>query len=191
MNKCCASRKQMLLRNLNFHHGLLAALIQSTDGNFYGTTGAGGANYSCPGGCGTIFKITPSGALTTLINLGPGSTGYSPLAPLLQATNGNFYGTAEFGGHSGSGTVFGLSVGLGPFVAPQPTFGPAGTVVRILGTKLTAANAVTFNGIPAPFKVVSPTFIKTVVPPGATTGPIEVETPAGTLKSNPPFTVVQ
>ena len=43
------------------------ALIQGTDGNYYGTTPAGGNSSNCPGGgCGTVFKITPSGALTTL-----------------------------------------------------------------------------------------------------------------------------
>jgi len=42
-----------------------AALVQGSDGNFYGTTVEGG-DTSCPFGCGTIFKITPGGTLTTL-----------------------------------------------------------------------------------------------------------------------------
>jgi uncharacterized repeat protein (TIGR03803 family) len=170
--------------------GPYAWLIQATDGNFYGTTGLGGANIYY----GTVFKITPSATLTTLHSFDY-KDGETPIAGLIQATGGNFYGTTAFAGgrdlcFGGCGTVFGLSVGLGPFVAPQPMFGSVGTVVRILGTKLTAASSVTFNGTPAPFEVVSPGFIKTVVPPGATTGPIEVTTPAGTLASNPSFTVV-
>ena len=52
-------------------------LVRANDGNFYGVTAAGGTN-SCPyGGCGTIFKLTPSGALTTLHNF-DGTDGDSP-----------------------------------------------------------------------------------------------------------------
>ncbi len=42
----------------------MGPLIQATDGNIYGTTHAGG-NTSCTDGCGTVFKITPGGKLTT------------------------------------------------------------------------------------------------------------------------------
>jgi uncharacterized repeat protein (TIGR03803 family) len=82
------------------------ALIQATDGNFYGVTVEGGAN--CPPyGCGTIFKITPSGTLTTLHSF-DGSDGSVPHG-LIQATNGNFYGTTAFGGANSQGTVFEIS----------------------------------------------------------------------------------
>jgi uncharacterized repeat protein (TIGR03803 family) len=45
-----------------------AGLVQGTSGDFYGTTFFGGANTSCNAGvgCGTVFKITPGGKLTTL-----------------------------------------------------------------------------------------------------------------------------
>jgi uncharacterized repeat protein (TIGR03803 family) len=43
-----------------------AGLVEGTDGNFYGTTAKGGANESCTSGCGTVFKITATGVLTTL-----------------------------------------------------------------------------------------------------------------------------
>src|SRR5260370_39978777 len=69
-------------------------LVQGTDGNFYGTTGAGGANNA-----GTVFKITPAGALTTLYSFcsRPGCTdGTNPPlnvnGGLVHATDGNFYG---------------------------------------------------------------------------------------------------
>jgi uncharacterized repeat protein (TIGR03803 family) len=97
----------------NLVSGSAAALVQGTDGNFYGTTVHGGAN-SCIGfgghrvSCGTIFKITPTGAVTTLANLSQAS-GFNPVSSLIQATDGNFYGTAELGGgtiHPGNGTVF-------------------------------------------------------------------------------------
>jgi len=70
-------------------------LIQATDGNFYGTTQIGGAN-----GDGTIFKITPSGKLTTLYSFcsqGGCSDGTSANSGLIQATNGDFYGTTRGG----------------------------------------------------------------------------------------------
>ena len=42
------------------------ALMQATDGNFYGTTAVGGASANCIGGCGTVFKMTLNGSLTTI-----------------------------------------------------------------------------------------------------------------------------
>ena len=80
-----------------------AALVEGSDGNFYGTTSSGGA-----GGAGTIFKITPNGALTNLHNFtGSGTDGSGPAAPLVLGPDGNFYGTTAYGGiHQGGGTVF-------------------------------------------------------------------------------------
>jgi uncharacterized repeat protein (TIGR03803 family) len=177
-----------------------AGLVQGNDGNFYGTTSVGGTGINCPNflECGTLFEITASGNLTTLYTFCAQtncSDGDYPYAGLVQATNGNFYGTTSEGGdvacndHHGCGTVYRLSTGLGPFVAPSPTFGKSGRGVRILGNNLTGTTSVTFNGVPAPFAVVSSTFIKATVPSGATTGTIEVTTPGGTLSSNAPFQV--
>jgi uncharacterized repeat protein (TIGR03803 family) len=89
-------------------------LIHATDGNFYGTTKFGGAN-----GVGTIFKMTPGGGLTTLYNFCPTSgcaDGEEPDSGLVQASDGNFYGTTLYGGanNSGnSGTVFKMTAGGG------------------------------------------------------------------------------
>jgi uncharacterized repeat protein (TIGR03803 family) len=82
-----------------------AGLVQATDGNFYGTTELGGASGNCSGGCGTFFRITPSGTLTTLHSF-DGSGGANPYGALVQASDGNFYGTASAGGTNNSGTVF-------------------------------------------------------------------------------------
>jgi uncharacterized repeat protein (TIGR03803 family) len=90
-----------------------ARLIQATDGNFYGTTYGGGAVDTCnpPYGCGTVFAITPSGMLTKLHSFNR-ADGALPEAALVQDTGGKFYGTAAYGGASGAGTIFSLSVGL-------------------------------------------------------------------------------
>ena len=64
-------------------------------------------------------------------------------------------------------------------------------VIKILGTDLTGATSVTFNGSPAVFKVISKSLIGATVPVGATTGTVQVVTPGGTLSSNVPFRVKQ
>ena len=99
----------------------MGGLIQATDGNFYGTTLQGGANAGSNGnGAGTIFKITPSGTLTTLYSFCSQSgctDGEEPLAGLVQATDGNFYGTTYYGrGNAGvwgdsAGTIFKITPG--------------------------------------------------------------------------------
>ena len=78
-----------------------SSLLQSNDGNFYGTTEGGGTD----GGGGTVFKMTYAGVLTTLVSFN-GGNGSSPAAGLVQGTDGNFYGTTEYGGANGLGTVF-------------------------------------------------------------------------------------
>jgi uncharacterized repeat protein (TIGR03803 family) len=86
-------------------------LIEASDGNFYGTTSAGGSGGTgC--GCGTIFKLTPAGVLTTLHSFDQ-TDGYGP-SGLIQGTDGNLYGTTGGGGNfnrlfcpaRGCGTVF-------------------------------------------------------------------------------------
>jgi uncharacterized repeat protein (TIGR03803 family) len=158
-------------------------LIQATDGNFYGVTSEDGGAYQS----GTIFEITPSGAMTTLYSF----NGYDGTYPdgLIQGTNGIFYGTNYLGGNKGWGTVFDLSTGIGPFVETLPTSGKVGTRVIILGTDLTGAAAVSFDGVAASFKVVSATEITTMVPTGAASGMVKVTMPKGTLLSNVKFLV--
>jgi uncharacterized repeat protein (TIGR03803 family) len=98
-----------------------AGLVAGPDGNFYGTTAGGGLS-DCPGGlftiaqgaCGTIFRITPSGALTTL-HFFSGADGSYPYGALLLGTDGYFYGTTASGGtgtncQGGCGTVFRMAL---------------------------------------------------------------------------------
>src|SRR5579871_1536248 len=93
----------------------VAALLQGSDGNLYGTTrGVLGGVESIDG---TIFKITTAGQLTTLHQF-TYTDGAWPIAALIQAANGDFYGTTLLGGlakcNSSCGTVFSFSVGLNP-----------------------------------------------------------------------------
>jgi uncharacterized protein (TIGR03437 family) len=71
----------------------------------------------------------------------------------------------------------------------QTTSGTVGAPEMILGTNLTGATSVTFNGTAAEFTVVSSSEITTTVPAGATTGTVQVVTPGGALSSNVPFVV--
>ena len=81
-------------------------------------------------------------------------------------------------------------MGLSPFVKPLPPSGKVGAAVRILGSNLTGATSVTFNGAAAVFTEVSNSEITTTVPAGATSGEVQVVTPSGTLSSNVPFRVL-
>ena len=97
-----------------------AGLIQATDGNFYGTTYLGGASNA-----GSVFKMTPSGAVTILHSFTNGADGGYPLAGLIQATDGRLYGTASLGGVTGLGTVFSMTL-AGTFTTVYTFTGPAG-----------------------------------------------------------------
>lgn len=70
---------------------------------------AGGAHY-CPQvgrNCGTVFKVTYAGVLSVLHEFGASSSdGVQPIAPLMQANDGNFYGTTTFGGAQDAGAIF-------------------------------------------------------------------------------------
>jgi uncharacterized repeat protein (TIGR03803 family) len=155
-----------------------AALIQATDGMFYGTTDNGGSHYVG----GTLFRITPDGVETVLYSF----TGGGHIGALFQATDGNLYGTTP---QTNGGSIFRLTMGLAPFVRTLPNTGKAGLKVVILGTNLTGTSAVRFNGTSAAFQVISATEITATVPIGATTGTVEVITPRGTLLSNVTFQV--
>jgi uncharacterized repeat protein (TIGR03803 family) len=97
-----------------FSHGdiLYDELIQGADDNFYGTTAYGGSGTCANGfgviGCGTVFKLTPSGTQTVLYNFTYDSTtntavnGAYPYGGLVQGKDGNFYGTTSGGGNAGA-----------------------------------------------------------------------------------------
>jgi uncharacterized repeat protein (TIGR03803 family) len=80
---------------------LPASLIQGSDGNFYGTTTYGGSSSD-----GTVFRVTPAGLETVLHSFAGASDGALPTAPLVEGTDGNYYGVTPLGGGSGAGVVF-------------------------------------------------------------------------------------
>lgn len=93
------------------------SLLQGADGNFYGTTDLAGENFTrcglAPYYCGTIFKLTAQGVLTTLYNFcaQKNCTDGSSPGSLLRASNGDFYGTTSGGGPSGDGVIFKITPG--------------------------------------------------------------------------------
>jgi len=83
-------------------YGPYCPLVQGRDGNFYGTASSGGNAF-----WGVVFKITPAGVYSILHNFAGGTTdGAYPFAGLVQATDGNFYGTTSQGGTMNYGTIF-------------------------------------------------------------------------------------
>jgi uncharacterized repeat protein (TIGR03803 family) len=88
-----------------------SGLIEGTDRNFYGTTPSGG---SCGigVGCGTVYKITRGGTLTTVYsfcNTKGCTDGIEPTTGLVQGNDGSFYGSTYSGGANDSGSVFKLT----------------------------------------------------------------------------------
>jgi uncharacterized repeat protein (TIGR03803 family) len=160
-------------------------MIQASDGNFYGIS----SGETCE--CSMVFEFTSSSVYSTLYTFCTTqycATGSSPTG-IMQATDGNFYGTTHWGGPSGYGTAFQFSTGLTPFIQTVTSNGAPESSVIILGSNLTGATSVTFSGTPATFTIVSSTEITATIPKNATTGPIEVTTPSALLTSNKTFIV--
>jgi uncharacterized repeat protein (TIGR03803 family) len=124
----------------------LGGLIQAVDGTFYGTTSAGGTALLCTGGCGTIFKVTPAGAYTTLYSFCSErlcQDGSYPQAGLLLAANGYFYGLVNSGGAYDYGDAFVMAPGgefkvLGSFCGGTGCAGsnPSGGLIQGTDGKL-------------------------------------------------------
>lgn len=132
-------------------------LVQAPDGDLYGITSEGG-DFNCinPYGCGTIFKITTSGTLT-IVHEFEGGDGAFPQVGLTLGMDGNFYGTAAYGGDNnentyGAGTLFKMtpdgSLTTLHYFCSRPRcydgIEPYGTLVqnlnrRLLGTTLLSA----------------------------------------------------
>ena len=118
-----------------------AGLVSDSNGNLYGTTGNGGNSSECNlnDGCGTVFKLDTSGALTVLHSFS-GSDGVYPFRRLVMDSAGNLYGTTFNGGTSNN-------------CPGSPIFGPAGcgTVFVVSTTAQGGAQAIAnqVNGLMA------------------------------------------
>jgi len=94
-------------------------LTQGIDGNFYGTTYFGGSSHACFSGCGTVFKVTPTGTFNDLYSFCSKTgciDGENPVGSLVQADDGDIYGVTLYGGsnyqncpNTRCGTIFKIS----------------------------------------------------------------------------------
>jgi uncharacterized repeat protein (TIGR03803 family) len=131
-----------------------AGLVQGSDSNFYGTTSSGGTS-----GNGTVFRITPGGALTTLHSF-TGQDGWGA-SGLVQGSNGIFYGTTSYGGSSVDGTVFtitsnGVLTTLHSFTGGGDGGEPIGSLVKASDGKFYGTTSVGgANGYGTVFKITS------------------------------------
>jgi len=161
--------------------GVVNPLIEGSDGKLYGSRQD----------TNEIFSLTTSGTYSVVASLS-GTYGLCPCI-LLQGSDGKIYGGSTGGGSTGYGTVFALDAGL-PIPKPRapafyPKSGAAGTQVRIWGSNLFGAS-VQFNGVAATNVHNSgPNYIWATVPTGATTGPITITTPGGTVTTKVSFLV--
>jgi len=141
--------------------------VQGGDGNLYSTSSQGGI-----GGQGTVFQITTNGRLTTLVWFN-GTNGANPQGALIQARDGSFYGTAEFGrtgynGASGSGDGFVFRLTL-PLFLSNPFTQASGTATAPYSASL-STNAVTPAGDVLTFAKVSGPAWLSVAPDGTLSG---------------------
>jgi uncharacterized repeat protein (TIGR03803 family) len=161
-----------------------AGLVEATDGRLYGTTDSGS-----DGNYGLIFSVTTSGSFSVIQRFG-GFNGAGPEGGLVQHTNGLLYGTTTFGGLTNHGTIYTVDAGLGSFLKTVQTSGAVGSQVGILGNGLSGAYEVAFSGTLAAFSVVSDTYVIATVPPGVTSGSVQIRTSSGTLRSYVSFQVL-
>ncbi|HLG99596.1 MAG TPA: choice-of-anchor tandem repeat GloVer-containing protein [Bryobacteraceae bacterium] len=194
-----------------------AGVIQGSDGNLYGTTSGNAGGYGDV--WGTIFKLSPSGTLTTLYSFANGG-GATPFNPMVEASDGNLYGTTI----AGNGTVFKLQVSLpigtvsggssnrclnvaavGNGASFTQAFAP-GMLMSLFGTGLSTGSpqtvtaaplpqvsssgtSVTINGIPAALLYISSTQINLQIPYEVSTGTATLAVNAGGQSASTIFSI--
>jgi uncharacterized repeat protein (TIGR03803 family) len=166
-------------------------LTQVTDGNFYGVNGINGTS-----GEGSIYKLTSTNVFTDFLFPTPPVDGGSPLATLLQNTNGLLYGTTPSGGPTScnpcQGVFFSVATGDAAFVNLEPTqkTGLVGSSVGMFGQGFSSSSVVKFNGVASLSVTLSgTTYLTAKVPVGAKTGAVTVTTGSTTLTSPQTFKV--
>jgi uncharacterized repeat protein (TIGR03803 family) len=166
-------------------------LTQVTDGAFYGVNGINGNN-----GEGSIYKLTSTNVFTDFLFPNPPVDGGSPLATLLQNTNGLLYGTTPSGGPTSCnpclGVFFSVATGDAAFVNLEPTqrTGLVGSSVGMFGQGFSSSSVVKFGGVASLSVTLSgTTYLTAKVPVGAKTGAVTVTTGSTTLTSPQTFKV--
>jgi uncharacterized repeat protein (TIGR03803 family) len=161
-----------------------AALVQATDGNFYGVT------ESVPG---SLFKVTPQGVFSVvyLFDGTSNTLGTEPASSLVQNTNGILYGDLRnSAANQGNGSVYTLNIGSAPFVRLTLTAGKVASTVSLFGQGFGLSSVVKFGGVPATVVTLAgSTYITATVPAGAHSGAVTVTTGSTTLTSNLPYKV--
>jgi uncharacterized repeat protein (TIGR03803 family) len=166
----------------------LAGLTLGTDGNLYGVASRGGTN-----NYGATFQVTPAGDVTFLYSfcsVANCADGIVPETPLIQHTNGKFYGTAS-GNSLCCGTFFSFDMGLPPFTRSTANEGTVGATIDFLGQGFTDTTSVSFGGtLATTFHATSDTLLTAKIPVGALTGVVKIVTSAGTLLGSHNFKVL-
>lgn len=166
----------------------VAGLTLGTDGNLYGVTAYGGKN-----NYGTTFQVTPAGDVTFLYSfcsVAGCTDGLVPETPVVQHTDGKFYGTTS-GNSLGGGVFYSFDMGLPPFTRSTANEGKVGAIIDFLGQGFTGATSVSFDGTrTTSFTIVSDTLLTVKVPVGALTGVVKIVTAAGTLLGSHTFKVL-
>jgi uncharacterized repeat protein (TIGR03803 family) len=165
--------------------GVTGNMSVGTDGNFYNVAGSAGANNS-----GTLFKVTPAGVFSKVLDFGGANQGSTPGSGLIQATSGLFYGSTEFGGTGNASVFYKLNEHLAPFASLISFSGKESAGIGILGQGFTSGSVVAFGGVPATsIARLGTTFISATVPSGALTGTVTVTTGSTVLTSPKLFKV--
>lgn len=181
--KITPAGKETIVFNFDGTHGSnpLSGLTPGSDGNLYGVTNIGGTTNG-----GVIYELTLAGVETTLYNFG--TDGFYAGVPLVQHTNGGFYG-ATSGNSLGGGVFYSFNTGLAPFVRLVNWTDKVGKTVTLIGQGFTGTTGVSFNGVAATFKNTSDTLMTATVPAGALTGTVTVTTFTNSYKSSRSFLV--
>ncbi len=122
----------------------IGGVIQGSDGNIYGTTQYGGS-----ADAGTVVQLTAAGTSTILYAFTGGNDGAYPYAGIIQGSDGNFYGTSAYGGASGGGVAFRVS--LTPSLV---TWSPPAPIVY--GTRLGTSQLNATASVPGTFTYTPP-----------------------------------
>jgi uncharacterized repeat protein (TIGR03803 family) len=190
--KIGTSGKYQALGALSSTQYLDGDILTASDGNLWGNFQGGDCSDQ-----GMVFAATPKGKVLQNIVFDCQTIGET-LGPMIQAADGKFYGvTLGNGGVSQTGltngTIWVMDAGL---PAPKPTVvnfapasGKAGTSVLLQGQHFVGTTAVSFDGVPAKFQVLTANYIRATVPSGAKTGKIAVTNAGGATQSAKSFEV--